>query len=65
MPILYFATHIYCASLNYYVAIASPSPIHNVDYGHNVGIALWPHIQCAFLNYDVSIAFRVPTYNVD
>ncbi len=28
-----------------------------MDYGHNVGIALYPHIQCASLNYHVGITF--------
>jgi hypothetical protein len=65
MPILHFATHIYCASLNCYAGIAFPSPIYNVDYGHNVGIAFCPHIQCASLKSHVGIAFRAPAYSVD
>jgi hypothetical protein len=44
MPILHFATHIYCASLNWYAGIALPSPIYSVDYGYNVGITLCLHI---------------------
>jgi hypothetical protein len=42
MSILHFATHIYHASLNYYVGIVAPT--YSVDYGYNVGIALCPHI---------------------
>jgi hypothetical protein len=57
--------NIKCASLNYYASITFPSPIYNVDYGRNVGIALHPHIQCASSIYHVGIAFRAPTYSVD